>query len=225
MKGKLRGPTRKLRSDSYGMLNEVLRDARVDRKLTLRKLSEKTGIPFNTLGQYETLRVYPGIENQVNIATVLGINHEELFPVKLRKVANLIRKYRNSNLGMNRENEFEVSCDDALNHCVPLSRTIRRAYGHDPKRHESDVRWRHDYLENLEKKKLDLLRKVEDALKRLSVRESVTLKHRYCLEDVGEVLSCREIGEMFGVSHTAIQNDEKNAIGVLKDVLGGDYGK
>lgn len=62
----------------------ILREILKERKITSQELSDKTGIPVRTIGEYRSnRRKEPSLSNGLKIADVLGVDAHDLFSDKL----------------------------------------------------------------------------------------------------------------------------------------------
>jgi len=74
--------------------NYALKQARADQGLFIWELARDTGIGFNTLYSYETLRTMPPIDSRRKIAEALERTVEELFPDGLDEITRQVYEER-----------------------------------------------------------------------------------------------------------------------------------
>lgn len=66
------------------MNGELLRNTRLDQRLTLQELSRRTGVDFRTISDLEHGRIQnPSYDSVVKLAQALGLEPSSLRPVEL----------------------------------------------------------------------------------------------------------------------------------------------
>lgn len=71
------------------MNGAALRDARLQRGMTLQGLSQQTGVDFRTISDIEHGKIAaPSYDKVVKLARALGLDPEQLWPVEIPPAVN-----------------------------------------------------------------------------------------------------------------------------------------
>jgi len=77
--------------------NFYLRGARMESGLSIKQLSEASGVSRPLLAAYEKMRCFPSQENAQKIASTLGYDVNEIFPDNIHSLVTEIQKERSDN--------------------------------------------------------------------------------------------------------------------------------
>lgn len=177
--------------------NEFLRKARFQKGLKQDQLRELAVLMGSTrIANFEQLVAWPTIKEATDIACVLGVSSEEIFPAYLHEFVESRYLERKRNLTA----EFELNSLDQMPE-DEIERAMEREKGVDIRRNET--------LEPVIK--TFLRETVEDVLYSLSIKERRIIQLRFGIED-GRTRTLEEVGGEFGVTRDRIRQIEAKAL-------------
>jgi DNA-binding XRE family transcriptional regulator len=172
------------------LYNWRMREARQRMGLSQKQLGELVGYSGNTIGHIETLREYPKIDLQIEIAEVLGLSTESLFPTWLKDFTVVRATVAKEDLSL--------SYDEALSKgYLPLTSMD-------------------DCLELAEDNlfKQDAKEAVGKILNTLPKREQLALRLRYGFDNAE--MTYEKVGKCLGVTRERARQIEAKALRTLR---------